>query len=246
MMNTIRIIALLFLSWLPLAITTAQEKKTMDGKITILDSVVVKKYDEEAVKLNIQLEISKKDSTILYHFNKFINSSSEYPALKKWGKRPKNSGLIYIIEDEDGNCIDTWIRQGMISCERVEDESRYYSSRWMVDTTNMKAFFSYIEDNALREVFDLAEIIVEGGNAVLCVYPMMLNNTIFSSDDLKPGKYKLFLFYSMQEEIGSHIINEMRSPSTVVFSGTMLSNKIDLIVEDRPIRWWEFWRRRAR
>ena len=159
MMNTYRAFVLLFLFWLPLAITNAQDRLTMDGRITILDSVVVKKYDDEAVKLNIQLEISQRDLTILYHFNKFVNSSSEYPALKKWGLQPKDSGLIYIIEDEDGHFIDTWIRQGMISCEEVEDESRYYSSRWIVDTSNMKVSFSFIEDNSLREDFDLAKMV---------------------------------------------------------------------------------------
>lgn len=245
-MNTCRILALLFLFCLPLATTNAQDRLTMEGRITILDSVVVKKYDNEAVKLNVKLEVSQRDLTILYHFNRFVNSSSEYPALKKLGKQPKDSGLIYIIEDEDGHYIDTWIRPGMISCERVEDESRYYSSRWVVDTSNMKVSFSYIDEYSLREDFDLAKIVVTGGNAFLSVYPMMLNDNIVTRDELKPGKYKLFLFYSLQEDSGSRLLNETRSPSIPVFYGTMFSNKVDLIVEDRPVRWWEFWKRRTK
>lgn len=244
MMNTFRFFALLFF-WLPLTIANAQSGLAIDGRLTILDSVVVKKYNEEAVKLNIRLEISQQDSTILFFFNKFVNSSSEFQALKILGRKPKNSGLIYIIEDEYGHCIDTWIRTGMISCERVEDETRYYSSRWIVDTTSMKVYFSYIDDNALRKEFDLAKIVVTGGNAVLCVYPMMLDSSIYTKDELKPGRYKIFLFYSFQEDRLFRFFDEMWSLSTPVFMGTLVSNKVDLIVEDRPVRWWEFWRRRS-
>lgn len=244
MMNTKRLFAMWFLFCLQLAIANAQEILTIGGRITILDSVIVKEYNEEAIKLNIHLELSQQDSTILYHFNKFVNSSSEFPALKKWGKHPKNSGLIYIIEDDDGHCIDTWIRPGMVSCERVEDESRYYSSRWFVDTTSMKVFFGYIDDNALRKEFDLAKIVVTGGDAVLCVYPMMLNSSIYTKDELKPGRYKIYLYYSMQEDGLFRFFDEMWPLSTPVFMGTLFSNKVDLIVKNRPVRWWEFWKRR--
>lgn len=225
--------------------TNAQNCTPMNGKITILDSLVEKEYKDETIRLTIRLDVTPKDSVYLYHFNRFVNSSPAFHALMKRGSNPKNSGLIYVIENEEGSYVDTWIRPAMVSYENVEDEVRYYSSRWVVDTINMNVDFKYFEDNAIRKDFDMAILPVKGGCANLCIFPMMLNSGITVRETLKPGRYKLFLYYSMQEITGL-LLDNSQIPVDRVFLGTMISNKIDLIVKDRPSRWWEFWRRRIK
>ena len=81
---------------------------------------------------------------------------------------------------------------------------------------NLKVKFKWIEDDLERHKIDYKTIIVNG-ETNFKVYPMITKK-------LEPGKYKLFLYYSVGDNI-------FEKTSDHAFSGILLSNKIDLIVK---------------
>jgi hypothetical protein len=102
------------------------------------------------------------------------------------------------------------------SCDRIEDETKLRNSRYIVNKRNLKVKFKWIENDFDRREIDYKTIIVNGETNVK-VYPMI-------TQKLKPGVYKLFLYYSVDDNI-------FEKTSDHAFSGLLLSNKIDLIVK---------------
>lgn len=198
------------------------------GSIQILDTVVVKKRNKEAIELNVHISFPTNDTVILHRFKEFVYTQATtitidsvkygvFEAIEKLNPNDLGSfGLEYIIEDEAGNQILAGPREFvMASFDKIEDETRFYNSRYIVDKKRLKIHFKWIKDGKQRHEIDYPTLIVNG-DATVKVYPMV--------GKLQPGKYKLYLFYS----IGDKIFEET---SERAFHGLLLSNKIDLIVK---------------
>lgn len=207
----------------------AQDSILCRGVMHITDTVVVKKRHQQAVELNVHISFPTEDTVFLHRFHENIFtqgmtvsidsvSHNAYDALQQFHHLNFVSfGLEYILEDKEGNQIlASPPFMAMYSCDRIEDETKLYDSRWIVNKKNMKVQFKWIEDNLERNEIDYKTIIVNGETDIK-VYPMITKK-------LEPGKYKLFLFYS----IGNNIFEKT---SNYAFSGLLLSNKIDLIVK---------------
>ena len=206
----------------------AQDSIWSKGSLRILDTVVVKKRNKEAIELNVHISFPTNDTVILHRFKEFVytqaacitRDSIEYGVFEAVEKLNPNDlgsfGLEYIIEDEAGNQFLAGPREFvMASFDKIEDETRFYDSRYIVDKKRLKIHFKWIKDGKQRYEIDYPTLIVNG-DATVKVYPMV--------GKLKPGKYKLYLFYS----IGDKIFEET---SERAFHGLLLSNKIDLIVK---------------
>lgn len=102
------------------------------------------------------------------------------------------------------------------SCDRIEDEIKLQNSRYIVNKRNLKVKFKWIEDDLERREIDY-KTIIDNGETNVKVFPMITKK-------LEPGKYKLFLYYSVEDSL-------FKKTSDHAFSGLLLSNKIDLIVK---------------
>ena len=190
----------------------AQDSICCKGIMSITDTIVVKKRHQQAVELNVHISFPTTEITIdSIHYNL-------YDAIQLF--QPSNVGsfgLEYILEDSEGNQIMASPPfMSFYSCERIEDEVKIRNSRYIVNKRNLKVKFKWIEDDLERHKIDYKTIIVNGETNVK-VYPMITKK-------LEPGKYKLFLYYSVGDNI-------FEKTSDHAFSGILLSNKIDLIVK---------------
>lgn len=206
----------------------AQNSFLGKGSLQILDTVVIMKRNKEAFELNVHISFPTSDTVILHRFKEFVYTNATsisrdsinygiFEAVEKFNPNSLGSfGLEYIIENEDGEQLLAGPREfTMVSCDNIEDETRFYESRWIVDKKRLKTHFKWIKDEKQRHEIDYPSLIVNG-DTIVKVYPMV--------GKLHPGKYKLYLYYS----IGDKIFEET---SKRAFHGLMLSNKIDLIVK---------------
>lgn len=206
----------------------AQDTFFGKGSLQILDTVVIKKRNQEAIELNVHISFPTNDTVILHRFKEFVYTNATriscdsinygiYEAVEKLNPNSLGSfGLEYIIENEDGEQLLAGPREfTMVSCDNIEDETRFYESRWIVDKKRLKTHFKWIKDKKQRLEIASPSLIVNGDTTVT-VYPML--------GKLHPGKYKLYLYYSIDDKI-------FEETSKRAFHGLMLSNKIDLIVK---------------
>ena len=207
----------------------AQDSIYCKGVMCITDTIVVKKRHQQAVELNVHISFPTTDTVILHWFRENVYTQGTtitidsihynlYDAIQLF--QPSNVGsfgLEYILEDSEGNQIMAGPPfMSFYSCDRVEDEVKLQNSRYIVNKRNLKVKFKWIEDDLeLREI-DYNTIIVNGETNVK-VFPMITKK-------LEPGKYKLFLYYSVEDSL-------FKKTSDHAFSGLLLSNKIDLIVK---------------
>lgn len=206
----------------------AQEVGEMKGTMTILDSIVVKKRCQTAVKLNVRLSLDMEKPLVLPRFYEYVNSDGLYSVIEKGGLNDfiGNYGLSYVVVDGNGDYVKTgYPRVSFASFEKLEDEARFYDSRWVVDKRRLKARHEWIKDDAERARMDKAELFVHSSDTIVTVYPIILQDkelTNISGEGLKPGKYRLFLFYSFQKDDIRH---------RNIFSGYMKSNEVTLIIK---------------
>lgn len=201
------------------------------GSMRIMDEVVVKRSCKDAVKLHVELKFNSDSLVIVPLFQEFINSDGMYSALNESGMDDfcGNYGLSYLIEDTDGNFIQTGYPQSLASFEDYKDEERYYNSRWILNKKTLKAKFKLITDDEERKRLDHTELIVHR-DTVVCIYPMIFgydSSRFPTNDNLPPGDYWLYLFYSHKNSYSESFFDDRG----VLFSGVMISNKVRLIVK---------------
>lgn len=205
----------------------AQNVNEVHGSISILDSVIVKAKCHSAIELHVRLHFDTDKALIFPRFYEFVNSDGVYASIKDSNADNYlgNYGLSYVILDSLGRYIYTGYGFTMASFETIEAEDRFYNSRWVVDKHRKKAKFKWIKDEKKRMALDRSEMKVAHGDTIVTLYPMILQNKdsyLINNEDLLPGEYSLFLFYSNDKSIDS-------SKGTI-FSGVMKSNSIKLIV----------------
>ena len=213
------------------AVAFPQEPTSVLGTITILDSVVIKRHNKDAVELNVRLSFPQTDSVVLSRFYEYVNSDGLYSLTKDDGMNPLGDcGLTYAIEDEDGNYVDTGYHQVMVSSENVEDESLFYAKEWKVNKLSLKAK-RVLPKEGEKAKLSMSKLVVCHNDTIVKLYPIILDNRNFfgSRTPYPPGKYKLFLFYSQEDE--HNILEKNKRPGEHVFKGSMVSNKIDIIIK---------------
>ena len=214
------------------AVAFPQEPTSVLGTMTILDSVVIKRHNKDAVELNVRLSFPQTDSVVLSHFYEYVNSDGLYSLIKDDGVNPLGDcGLTYAIEDENGNYISTGYNQlVMVSCENVKDESDFYDKVWKVNKRSLKAKRVLPKEDE-KEKLSMSKLVVCHNDTIVKLYPIILDNRNFfgSRTPYPPGKYKLLLFYSQEDE--HNILEKNKRPGEHVFKGSMVSNKIDIIIK---------------
>ena len=210
----------------------AQNTFVAQGSMTILDSVVIKKHNKDAIELSVRLSFPEADSVVLSHFYEYVNSDGLYSLIKDDGVNPLGDcGLTYAIEDENGNYISTGYNQlVMVSCENVKDESDFYDKVWKVNKRSLKAKRVLPKEDE-KEKLSMSKLVVCHNDTIVKLYPIILDNRNFfgSRTPYPPGKYKLLLFYSQEDE--HNILEKNKRPGEHVFKGSMVSNKIDIIIK---------------
>ena len=213
------------------SICFAQNTFVTQGSMTILDSVVIKKHNKDAVELNVRLSFPEADTVVLSHFYEYVNSDGLYSLIKDDGINPLGDcGLTYAIEDEDGNYVDTGYHQVMVSSENVEDESLFYAKEWKVNKCTLKAKRVLPKEDE-KEKLSMSKLVVCHNDTTVKLYPIILDNRNFfgSRTPYPPGKYKLFLFYSQEDKYNA--LENDKQLGEHVFRGSMVSNKIDIIIK---------------
>ena len=213
------------------AVAFPQEPTSVLGTITILDSVVIKRHNKDAVELNVRLSFPQTDSVVLSRFYEYVNSDGLYSLIKDDGMNPLGDcGLTYAIEDEDGNYVDTGYHQVMVSSENVEDESLFYAKEWKVNKLSLKAK-RVLPKEGEKAKLSMSKLVVCHNDTTVKLYPIILDNRNFfgSRTPYPPGKYKLFLFYSQEDKYNA--LENGKQLGEHVFRGSMVSNKIDIIIK---------------
>lgn len=213
------------------AVAFPQEPTSVLGTITILDSVVIKRHNKDAVELNVRLSFPQTDSVVLSRFYEYVNSDGLYSLIKDDGMNPLGDcGLTYAIEDEDGNYVDTGYHQVMVSSENVEDESLFYAKEWKVNKRSLKAK-RVLPKEGEKAKLSMSKLVVCHNDTIVKLYPIILDNRNFfgSRTPYPPGKYKLFLFYSQEDKYNA--LENDKQLGEHVFRGSMVSNKIDIIIK---------------
>ena len=200
----------------------------MKGTMTILDTVIEKKHCQTAVKLNVRLSLDMEEPLVLPRFYEYVNSDGLYSVIEKGGLNDYlgNYGLSYVVVDGNGDYVNTgYSPVSFASFEKLEDEDRFHNSRWVVDKRRLNARYKWIKDDIERARIDKAELLVHSRDTTVTVYPIILLDKDSSNtrgEGLKPGKYRLFLFYSFQKDDIRH---------RNIFSGYMKSNEVTLIIK---------------
>ena len=204
--------------------------------MVILDTLVVQNQSEiDVVPLHVEVRRPTLDSDTLSFFGfwKVVDSQNYLiDALEFEGKiKPYNHGLGFVVEDSLGKMqrIDDF---KLISYTFWFIEKRKAATVRILDENKLKFYNKRLSLDEIEDYYgDKGVLSVTGNTTFVTVYPVLMKK-------LKPGRYKLFLYYSK--------LSPREGCSDNQFLGTMISNKVDLIVEDRPIKWWEFWRRKSK
>ncbi len=106
-----------------------------------------------------------------------------------------------------------------------------------MDEQNMTTYSKLISCDSLV-YYDDCQLVISHSDTTLTLY------AILQTERLKPGKYTIYLYYSFKED--EKLSSVSKSNQITSFYGVIVSNKVDLIVEDCLAKWWKKWRRKAK
>lgn len=232
------------------------------GKLQILDTLVVKHYDENAVRLNVRLSFDTADTVVIYYFNENVNSSFFYSNwVKKYGRKDAgNKGLSYVIEDENGEQIYCGIKM-CLSGEVIDLPTEPVGVPF-ADTVSLKLYYKRMPKGYDSSQYEIEKFVVPRGDTIVQLYPMIIgdydsppprNRRKYGQDvtsilrelnPIPPGRYKLFLYYSQTDYRLPRFFDTEWNENNTVFLGVMQSNAIDLIIEEEHPKWWQFWKKK--
>ena len=209
----------------------------------ILDTLVIHNPSEhDVLKLDVKIHLSSFDSDTLFFWGvgRYIDSWFYLiDALELGSRGSENVGLQFIIEDSVGEMQRIKYFEPLISYSCWACEKRAIRRRRIVDDVRLRVYNKVFKTDEELKAYDEKRsymLAMTDLDTVFSVFPILSDH--ISTVGLKPGKYKLYLYYSF--------LNPTNEKSSKQFYGTMISNKVDLIVEDRPLRWWQFWRRKSK
>ena len=144
-------------------------------KFDIIDSLVIKKKNQESLRIRVRLTLSDEefDSLILYRFYLFTPS---IPFLNSQDDLMRFSltsvGLNYIIEDEDGNIIKARERLTP-SYKDLKDEIQSSSIYFVVDTNNLTIRAIKSKDTAQTHENQLSKYKLTSYSKIIALYPLI-------------------------------------------------------------------------
>ena len=139
-------------------------------------------------------------------------------------------GLNYIVEDNKGNIINAKDNLPP-SFVNIEDEINYTVQREFVNERTLKIKKINIDRLELNN-YQLSKFLLVENDTTICMYPLL--RTYHS---LKPGTYKIYLFYSFNNEHisveppTSYLWDNNKPNDSLIFRGVIISNKVDLIIK---------------
>ena len=202
-------------------------------RLEILNPVIIKERKQDAIKLDVQLSSSgdKIDSLFFYKYYKHIPSLPfVYDSTSLIRYKGSSVGLNYIIEDNEGNIINA--KDDLPpSFVNIENEIGYAVQKKSVNERTLKIKRINVDYLELNN-YQLSNFLLVGNDTTVSMYPLLS-----SFHSLSPGKYKLYLFYSFNNEYISlipsikNLCDSNKSNDSLIFRGVIISNKVDLIVK---------------
>ena len=211
--------------------------KPHEIKLTIIDTVIVKRDYPFATKINAQINVPDlHDTMFMYNFYRCVGSSDFFYYNKDYYEKlyldeessgmsisPGHSvGLKYVLEDENHEIMNTYSDYFSLLYKYPDDDARnditgiFVNSRQKIirKKLNWKKEDDYVlakyEINCQSQIVTL--------NLLLSVY----------HNNLPQGEYYLYLFYSFNPG-PKYYRKDLENDRT--FNGTIVSNKIKLIVK---------------
>lgn len=218
-------------------------------EIRIIDSLIVKKYHQDAVAIDVALSIPRNsiNPLLINKIPRYVVSDPVVSNALTLGLDNYNVGLVYIVENMNGQIIPLSSYPGFPGYIPVlpnpDSKDEYNNShnncterRCVLDEDKMKILYKNVCCDSL-EYYDDQSLVLFHSDTVIHLFPLL------NEKKLVPGQYKFYLYYCYKTNI-TFLPDAGEKTQMEYFYGKVLSNKIDLIVEDRPVSWWEFWRRR--
>lgn len=178
----------------------------------ILDSCVHYNPRFDAVRIAVELNNQSDRSLFFIDFKRHINvdpfSCDEF-TVSDYQNGRKNNGLVYFVENDEGE---------IVQCDKVHvtpvDENLEKRKYHILDESSLK-----YQDSDYMMVENPYEEVSRGKKVFESFLLIKYNHT------LPPGHYKVFLAYSFTGETTLNIWD------SCIYRGSLLSNKVDLIVE---------------
>lgn len=219
--------------------------------IRIMDSLIIKKFNHDAVAIDVALTfpITHNLPLRINKMPRYVVSDPVVSYSLVQGNNNHNVGLIYLVEDQKGRIMPLTSYPGYPGFfpilsnpgslhEKNSSQSDCLEKRFLLNEENMKSYYKNVSCDSI-EYYDNQSLILSHPDTLIRIYP------ILSEKKLTPGQYKFYLYYCYKTKNGV-FSNDSEAKQMENYYGEMFSNKVVLIIEDRPVRWWEFWRRRAR
>ena len=201
------------------------------SRVEIINSVVIKERKQDVVRLEILLSSSDKETDTLY-FYKFYKHIPSIPFVYNLSMLNKykysSLGLSYIIEDSQENIIEA--RDNLPpSFVNMKDELNYLAQINQVNEKTLKIKKVKLNHEESHD-YHLSKLMLAGSDTIT-LFPLLS-----SYHNLKPGMYKLYLFYSFNETVSSipcsqSFWDKNKPNDFMIFKGSIISNKIDLIIK---------------
>ena len=219
--------------------------------IRIMDSLIVKKSHQDAVTLNIPLSIPRIITTplLVNKMPRYVVSDPVVSNALTRGINNSNVGLVYVVENLNGQIIPLSSCPGypgyMPILPNPDSKDEYSNThndcterRCVLDEDRMKVFLKDVRCDSLKN-YDNQSLVLFHSDTVIRIFPLLFDKKLL------PGQYKFYLYYCYTTDTTSPSCAGEKT-QTEIFYGEIFSNKVDLIVEDRPLRWWQFWRRKSK
>lgn len=186
--------------------------------LSILDSCVHYNLQFDAVRIAVELNNQSDRNLFFIDFKRHIDvdpfSCNEF-TVSDYQNGKRNNGLVYFVENDEGEIVEC--NKVLVSPVDENLEKRKYH---VLDESCLK-----YQDSDYRMVENPYEKAPRGKSVFESFLLIKYNHY------LPPGHYKVFLAYSFNGETTLNIWD------SCIYRGALLSNKVDLIVEDRPARW---------
>lgn len=216
--------------------------------ITIVDTLITKSIHQDVVAINVSMSfpLSEEKRLCIHKIHKHIVTDPLVTDELERGENTQDVGLIFVLEDNSGHIIHMPTYPGypgflpILSQPTLipEDDGKdCYERRVFVDEQNMATYSKLISCDSLV-YYDDSQLVISHPDTTLTLY------AILQAEKLEQGRYKIYLYYSFKEV--KELSSVSKSNQITSFYGVIVSNKVDLIVEDYPCKWWKKWRRKAK
>ncbi len=208
-----------------------------DGfEMEIMDTVAVLKNGQDAVRLFVKITNNDSDALSLFRFGKYVLPNGYYTKSMEVGRKTnENVGLIYVVEDDSGSVIHLSEPAMMAEYKNEDDWLEISKTVWVVDEPELSANAKIIDDVKELKEFNYPTFNLISQDSTLSVYLM------FKQFNLPPGQYRVWLLFSEGSD-------DRHLPRCVdkseYYWGKIVSNAIDLIIEEEPPKWWQFWKKK--